>query len=577
MEARSNRTRERLELVARIGEGGMAEIYLATLYGIEGFARLVAVKRLRAEVAVDPRHGERFVHEARLGAALDHPNIVQTIDFVNLDGRAVLVLELVRGADLLRLLEAATRAQRRVSTEVAVAVAIDLLSGLSHAHERVPAVVHGDVSPANVMISVHGQVKLLDFGVATTDGTSGTLRGKPGYMAPEMVRGEPVGPRADLFAVGTLLWEMLTLRRLFKSEDDTQTLRNIAEARIGERFARHGYVPETLRSILAKALARDPDERWSSARDMARALCDWLAEASLVAPDRDRGSLLSSWLRELVPDVDHDYVRTEPPPLPTAALDLSHLEAVLDELERAPELAGFEKLVAGTWVDPLSLAAVPDREAELDFAAPEARAVSLGALDPWTMPAILLSLAAHRFTGGLTIVDGWRRKTCTFGNGHVVRITANEPAEPQLELGAAADSALVERFIASTEQHFIDLFRWTKGHLLLEPSIATVPPGLVQNDVPQLVMRALRASWSDAKVVGALERYAARVVRWRDAQTFGPEELGLLQPERDALVMLARGPHVHEVLTQPSAAQRMVLLALVQATQVRLAEVSNDT
>jgi len=267
----------RYELVEELGRGGMAEVFLARRRGPGGVEKRLAVKRIRRERASDPRLLTMFVDEARLSMTMVHKNIVPMFDFGRAGDELFLVMEYVDGADLGAALRGARERSKPLALEVAAFVAMEACQALDYAHtmsgetESGRVVIHRDVNPRNVLLSYAGEVKLVDFGVATTEtdlGEAGKVRGTPAYMAPEQARAEAVDARADVFAVGLVLWEALAGRRAYGSGSIEQTL---SAARAAEVPALPESVPARLRSIVAKATARDVDARHASARAAARA------------------------------------------------------------------------------------------------------------------------------------------------------------------------------------------------------------------------------------------------------------------------------------------------------------------
>ena len=218
-------------LIATLGRGGMAEVFLAVRHGHGGFTKLVVIKRLRADLYMSPdgpHYRQLLLDEANLAARLHHPNIVQTHEVHDDAGAPYLVMEYLDGQPLTQVVTAALRAGLRVPVRLALHVVAEVLAGLEHAHalcdyDGAPlAVVHRDVSPHNVFWTYAGDVKLMDFGVARSAlGASltvaGTVKGKLGYMAPEQARGEALDHRADLFAAGIVLWELLAGRRFLRA------------------------------------------------------------------------------------------------------------------------------------------------------------------------------------------------------------------------------------------------------------------------------------------------------------------------------------------------------------------------
>jgi eukaryotic-like serine/threonine-protein kinase len=281
----------RYKLERKLGAGGMAEVYVGTVTGAEGFARPIAIKRVLAGFANDPAFAEMFIAEARLASRLLHPNIVAVMDFDrDEEGRPFLVMEYVEGKDLAALLVTGL-----IPISTTIFVIAEALRGLGYAHELphqsgLRGIVHRDVSPQNVLLSWEGAVKVSDFGIAkaltSSPGPhSQSLKGKPGYMSPEQANSEPLDGRSDLFAVGTMLWEMLTGQRLFYGTAK-ETIAQVIVRQIPAPSKVRDGVPEDLSRVAMKLLARDLAQRYACAED---ALDDLLACAD--APRNGPGEL----------------------------------------------------------------------------------------------------------------------------------------------------------------------------------------------------------------------------------------------------------------------------------------------
>jgi len=259
------------EIGARLGIGGMAEVFRATVRGAAGFTRTVALKRVLAGFSELPQFAAMFIEEARIAMRLVHENIVSVGDFnQDEDGRFYLVMELVDGKDLAALIETG-----KLPPTVAVFIAIKMLRGLGYAHELpMPAtntrgVIHRDISPHNVLASWQGAIKVSDFGIAKARDADGAVRslllkGKPAYMSPEQANGEPLDPRSDLFAVGVVLWEMLTGQRLFEG-GTKETFAKIFFRDAPLVSSCGVQVSGELDRVVRKLLAREKDERYTSA------------------------------------------------------------------------------------------------------------------------------------------------------------------------------------------------------------------------------------------------------------------------------------------------------------------------
>jgi serine/threonine protein kinase len=273
----------RYALYGEIAAGGMATVMLGRLLGPVGFARTVAIKKLHAQYAKDPEFVAMFVDEARLAARIRHPNVVPTLDVVAEGGQLLLVMEYVHGESLSRLLRSASSRSRPVPPPIASAIVTGVLHGLHAAHEATSergeplGIVHRDVSPHNVIVCVDGLSRVLDFGIAKATGRlhttqDGSLKGKLAYMSPEQVLSEPLTRRTDVYAAAVVLWETLTATRLFTSESQGGIVDKVLRAEVSPPSA---IVPDLSRNVdevVLRGLARDPEQRYATAQEMALAL-----------------------------------------------------------------------------------------------------------------------------------------------------------------------------------------------------------------------------------------------------------------------------------------------------------------
>ncbi len=269
------------ELVAPVGDGGMASVYRGVTHGAAGFEKRVAIKRVLPALAEDEAFVAMFVEEARVASELQHPNIVQVHDFDRDEqGRYFIVMEWIEGIDLFGWIQSVAGAPTPWH-EVA-AIGVEMLRGLGAAHERVdgngqPApVIHRDVSPQNVLLSVQGIVKLADFGLAraadrNTMTAPGTIKGKLGYMAPELIKRKPASQKSDLYSVGIVLWEALTGRRLFGG-DAMEQVKKIMGNQVPPLRDVRPDLPLPLTEIVHTALSFDAADRFERAEEMQRAL-----------------------------------------------------------------------------------------------------------------------------------------------------------------------------------------------------------------------------------------------------------------------------------------------------------------
>ncbi len=281
------------ELLERIGEGGMAEAFKARLPGAAGFEKTVVIKRILPHLAESPRFVKMFINEAKLAARIQHQNVVQVFELGEVEGGELfMAMEYVHGLDLRAILELAAEKVLRIPIWFSAHAMFQVLSGLAHAHELIDedgeplSIIHRDVTPSNVFVSVLGEIKLADFGVAKAIGSlepdstettlRGQLKGKISYAPPEQIHGEVLDARADVFSAGVVLWECLTQRRLFGGRADFETMLAICEEPRTPPSAFNPSVPPELDAVVLAALEKDREDRFASARDFAAALRDVL-------------------------------------------------------------------------------------------------------------------------------------------------------------------------------------------------------------------------------------------------------------------------------------------------------------
>lgn len=269
----------RYRLVARLGQGGMAEVFLARLVGARGFEKLVAIKRMLPSLSESRTLVAMFLQEGRITAQLDHPNVCHAFEFDEVDGTLFLAMEFLRGLPWSEIMPAIPDRPPSTLARFVTGVIVQACEGLHHAHTAIGIdgqprpIVHRDVSPSNLFVTAGGVVKLLDFGISkvlteTTATASGVLKGKVSYMAPEQIRGMSLDARADLFSLAVVTWEALAGRALFRRRSDYETMMAVAETRI-PALPGGDPVIEHIDAVLRRALARDRTQRHGSAREFA--------------------------------------------------------------------------------------------------------------------------------------------------------------------------------------------------------------------------------------------------------------------------------------------------------------------
>ncbi len=290
---------DRFELIAELASGGMATVFLARLGGVAGFQRFVAIKRLHPHLASDRDFIQMFLDEARIAARLHHPHVVPILEIGESEKGYYLVMEYIEGDTLARLMARSAQSGNALPTRVAVRAAIDALAGLHAAHEMTDdegkplEIVHRDVSPQNILVGVDGSARITDFGVARaasrlTTTKSGQLKGKLSYMAPEQARGKGIDRRADVFAMGIVLWELLARKRLFKGDGgEAETLNKVMNEPIPHVRDANPELPEAIAAVCMQALERDIDKRFATAAIFGETLEKAAIDTGLLGAHRD--------------------------------------------------------------------------------------------------------------------------------------------------------------------------------------------------------------------------------------------------------------------------------------------------
>jgi serine/threonine protein kinase len=297
-------------LVEHIATGGMAEIYRAHYAGIEGFAKELVVKTLREEFAARPEVVEMFLDEARMAATLTHNNVVHTYDLGEIVGEYFIAMELLKGEELVQVLRTSMQVGRPLSMELGVGIIMQSCEGMHYVHTRTDesgrplGLVHRDINPTNIHVGYDGTCKILDFGIAATRASAvakaGQVAGKLAYMAPEQLRGEPIDLRADIFALGVVLYEMTLGRRLFRGRPE-DVARRVLEGDIPPPTFVDPQFPPTLEAIIMKALEVDPADRYTNCDHLYRDLEGFLQEEGLSCTPRKISAMMAELFGEGAP------------------------------------------------------------------------------------------------------------------------------------------------------------------------------------------------------------------------------------------------------------------------------------
>ncbi|MBN1944689.1 MAG: PEGA domain-containing protein [Bradymonadales bacterium] len=296
-------------LLEKIATGGMAEIFKAKAFGVEGFERLLAVKRLLSTISEDAEFISMFIDEAKIAGRLNHANIAQIFDLGKADGSYYIALEYVSGQDARTIFDRCRRTRKKLGVDMACYTTMKVCEGLDYAHNKGDTlgnplhIVHRDVSPQNILVSYEGEVKLIDFGIAKAVGKStqtqvGILKGKFSYMSPEQVRGLTLDRRSDVFSLCICLYELLTSERLFLGDSDFETLERIRKVEVTPPSLYNPHIPKELEDIVLRGLAKDPNTRFQTAHEMQQALQKFMFNQSFHFTNKDLAANMQTMFAE---------------------------------------------------------------------------------------------------------------------------------------------------------------------------------------------------------------------------------------------------------------------------------------
>lgn len=291
----------RYELLGKIASGGMATVFAGRLRGAEGFWRLVAIKRAHPHLLEDPSFRRMLLEEARLASRLHHPNIVAVQDVEELSGELLLIMDYIEGTSLAELLWGDDAAERPLHARAAVRIALDACAGLQAVHDLCDEqgepmrLVHRDVSPHNILIGVDGVARLADFGIAKCkqtqpSTTTGALKGKIAYMAPEYIERGHTDAQSDIFGLGVVVWESLARKRLFRGDNEVETLRKVVSEPAPLVSSVAPWLGHRLDAVVARALEKRPEDRYPSAEAFGNALESVARREDLIAAASEVGA-----------------------------------------------------------------------------------------------------------------------------------------------------------------------------------------------------------------------------------------------------------------------------------------------
>lgn len=524
-------------LLRKLAAGGMAEVHLARQIGLEGFEKLVVLKRIQAQFAEDPEFVTMFLDEARTAADLRHPNVVDIYEVGEHEGNYFIAMEYIHGQSVRKLQRDLAAKGVQMPIALAAHLVLESARGLDYAHNkadlqgRALGIVHRDVSPQNILVSFQGETKIVDFGIARAASRSrqtapgGGLFGKLDYMSPEQAMGGPIGPRSDLFSLAVILFELTTGRRLFWHESDAMTIRNVIACQIPKPSSVTEGYPAELEAVLLEALSKAPDDRQSGCKELADALEDWLTKAGLPHSD----TRIGEFLRELYPEESKEL----PAPAPAPAVSASVRTVAVPGVARPSGggSASFSSADLETGYDPMNppptrqtpIASVAE-SAPRDSSPPPRHTPGPFSGGPWSWKPFIVGVLATLLAGaGGWLVVGQFRDKETYARAGILmgkgeNVTALEVLHTRLkddpgnyglrELAVKAAGAEIDRRAKVDAQDATD---WLNGQLEARPYLEPLRARLAVLEVRALIegmdSGKVRGGWRGEKIWDLLRRH----------------------------------------------------------------------
>ncbi len=428
----------------------MATVFLARLSGVAGFNRLYAIKRLHPHLAREPEFVDMFLDEARLAAGIHHPNVVPILEIGTSAQGYYLVMDFIEGDTAARLLARAGSGAARLPAAVGVRIALDTLQGLHAAHNLADDdgkplhIVHRDVSPQNILVGVDGVARITDFGVAhaasrLSSTATGQLKGKLAYMAPEQARGAAVDRRADVFAMGVVVWELLAGKRLLKGDNDAATLNRILFAELPTLRDAGLDLPAAVDRVIARALVRDPEGRYASAADFGDELERVGRELGLLASTREVATYVDGTIGAEISQ-QREVVRawlSRSEPSRNARAGLPYVDP--GDKRKSPEATAVEPVGVRTELSSVSAAAVASDASRGRFPAAAEREPAVAApshATPWVVGAAVGLAAAAGIA--LAVYPRVTHRTTAVAAVPAVAVPASPPPAPTVPPAVAS-------------------------------------------------------------------------------------------------------------------------------------------
>lgn len=586
-------------IVEFLGKGGMAEVYKAKLKGIGGFEKVLVIKKILPHLASSESFIKMFFDEAKITVALHHPNIVQVFELGEIEGTYYMSMEYVDGCNLNKLIGKVMAQKARLPFKHLIFIVMEVCKALYYAHRAVDSngeplnIIHRDVTHSNILISYSGDVKLADFGIAKAriqEGKEkpGVIKGKLGYMAPELIKGEEIDSRADIYSLGVVFFEAMTLKKLFKGGRDEEVVRKILNHDVDTTLMDYPTIPDEVQDILRRALAVDREKRYHSAHEFFTDLNDYIfnngiqvsphefsefvckimkGRDSIIAPDE--GSSISS------PKTGMSEIFK----METSTKEISYDETLMEQkkLDRsiAEAITGSRKLV------------MPDIEGKPQYE---------GEVKKYLLPRLICRIYLGELSGKLKVISDGAKRQIYFRKGEITGVFSNLPEEDfqkYLIETTTVDFEEMEKASREADGDFIGItlferekisaaelkkctlaayrerignmitaeegkYEFYKGQFSFPPLHNSINP-------LSLVTAAIRKNFTESMLVKALDKYFGRRIMLSKKSRVKIEDIALSREEIASIKLISSGEIFEEILERAKAdsLKRLIILRTV--------------